>query len=67
MQYICENVGEYCSDLLQGCVLFVNAVAILNNDRFLEKSKSYAHSIADVDTCCHPSPCSTQLDGDTHR
>lgn len=29
-----------CTDLLQGCILFVNAVAILNNDRFLEKSKS---------------------------
>lgn len=26
--------------MLQGCILFVNAVAILNNDRFLEKSKS---------------------------
>lgn len=30
--------GTSC-DLLQGCLLFVNAVAILNNDRFLEKSK----------------------------
>ena len=29
------------TDLLQGGILFVNSVAILNNDRFLEKSKLY--------------------------
>lgn len=53
---------EHVADLMQGCILFVNSVAILNNDRFLEKSEYLAQTSTSASAvlgrCWHLKFCS---------
>lgn len=52
--------------LLQGCLLFVNAVAILNNDRFLEKIGWGYSQIGSNNLAAHPNALKSQLIGGLH-
>ncbi|KAL3144143.1 hypothetical protein ABBQ32_003932 [Trebouxia sp. C0010 RCD-2024] len=52
--------------LLQGCILFVNAVAILNNDRFLEKIGWGYSQIGSNNLAAHPNALKSQLIGGLH-
>lgn len=59
---VCDRQG-----LFQGSVLFINGVAILNNDRFLEKSEGFnllSHSHSPVHRGRRATRC-VQLDGVT--
>lgn len=52
--------------LLQGCILFVNAVTILNNDRFLEKIGWGYSQIGSNNLAAHPNALKSQLIGGLH-
>ncbi|DBA90575.1 hypothetical protein WJX82_010700 [Trebouxia sp. C0006] len=52
--------------LLQGGLLFINAVAILNNDRFLEKIGWGYSQIGSNNLAAHPNALKSQMIGGLH-